>query len=77
MLSAAWVTPPPVRHVDCDYTSLPFRILGVSPWLAFGFVPAALPCTPVVADAIVDSGKSPESHWIQTDAMNDHQKCML
>jgi hypothetical protein len=44
---------------------------------AFGFAPAALPCTPVVADAIVNSGKSQELHWIQTDAMNDHQNCML
>ena len=58
-------------------TSFPFRILGPGPRLALGLASAALPCTPVVADAIVNSGKSLESAWIQSDAMKSHRKCMV
>ena len=62
MLCTALGVPPCTRHVWDGRPLLPFRILGIDPRSVPGFASAALLRTPVVASAMMNAGKAPDTH---------------
>ena len=49
-------------HVWDSRPLYPFRVLGIGPWLRTGFAFAAVPCTLVVASAMMNAGKAPDTY---------------